>query len=129
MTAPEGPNAKPARMQTMPDGSYLIQGAAGINGISMKLTAMASATNNAYMAMRCVDQRPRSAAPVEWLPETWLGEIESGCEKTLMRAHFFHPDYNRWPWTRTRSTACAGCGLRMRARARCATASKEFHLP
>ena len=31
----------------------------------MKLTAMDSATNSAYMAMRLVDQRPESATPVE----------------------------------------------------------------
>mgnify|MGYP007012689851 FL=1 len=34
-------------------------------GNSMKLTAMDSATNSAYMAMRLVDQRPESATPVE----------------------------------------------------------------
>ena len=65
MAAADGPNAKPATRQTTPDGSYLSHGAAGMSGNSMKLSAIASATNNAYIAMRRVDQRPRSPTPVE----------------------------------------------------------------
>ena len=49
----------------MPDGSYLSHCTPGMIGNSMKLTAMDSATNSAYMAMRLVDQRPESATPVE----------------------------------------------------------------
>ena len=64
ITAAEGPYAKPATRQMMPDGSYLSHGAAGMSGNSRKLTAIASATNSAYMAMRLVDQRPCPPAPV-----------------------------------------------------------------
>ena len=51
----------------MPDGSYLRNGNAGFGriGNEMKLVAIASATNSAYMAMRRVDQRPESATLVE----------------------------------------------------------------
>ena len=59
----------------MPDGSYLSHGAAGKIGSSMRLAAMASATNSAYMAMRRVDQRPWSATPVECVPVAWFDGV------------------------------------------------------
>ena len=49
----------------MPDGSYFSHSTPGMMGKSTKLTAIDSATNSAYMAMRLVDQRPESATPVE----------------------------------------------------------------
>ena len=101
----------------MPDGSYFSHGTPGISGNSMKLTAIDNATNNAYTAMRRVDQRPESATPVACVEADDADgtdvEWVSVCEDTLMRApRFFHPDCNRWLRNRTGSAAFAGRGLR-----------------
>ena len=58
----------------MPDGSYLSH-VTGVIGNSMKLVTIASATNNAYMAMRRVDQRPESATPVACEPSLVLEDV------------------------------------------------------
>jgi hypothetical protein len=49
----------------MPEGSYFRYGAAGNSGSSMKLATIDSATNNAYMAILRVDQRPSCTSLVE----------------------------------------------------------------
>ncbi len=92
IAAAAGPYAKPAIRHTMPDGSYLRNENAGFGriGNEMKLVAIASATNSAYMAMRRVDQRPESATPVECAKSGRVGlaafdeSAELGCEDTLM---------------------------------------------
>ena len=59
----------------------------------MKLTAIDNATNNAYTAMRRVDQRPESATPVACVEADDADgtdvEWVSVCEDTLMRAPRF----------------------------------------